>query len=425
MTSSGASLLSSIGFQRDGGCHMAQLKHVLDGYKVLDFTQVLAGPTTTRMMAEMGAEIIKVELAPNGDPSRALPFLRDGRSAYYVQQNRGKKSLCVDIKNPVGLEIIKALIPKMDVMIENYAPGVIARTGLDYQTVKALNPRIVMCSISSLGQDGPLANRQGYDTIGAAYAGVLDMCGYPDRAPVFPALGIGDVSTGVHALAAITAALLGRERSGEGQYVQTSLLDCYFGYHELNVQMLSASGGTMKPRRTGEHHYMVAPAGMFKGKHTYLLIIGGLDRQWPSMCHAMERPDLIEDPRFNTLAARAKNREEVIQIVQDWVDTHEDEEVERALEKYRVPFAPALTVEQAMNHPHLRQRRTVRSIRDRFLGEFEIPGFPLRFSGYGELELQAPTLGEHNMPILTEYLGYSPAQVEQLEAMGVLRRGPR
>jgi len=405
---------------------MTQLKHVLDGYKVLDFTQVLAGPAATRMMAEMGAEVIKVELAPNGDPSRALPFLRDGRSAYYIQQNRGKKSLCIDVKNPAGLEIVKALIPKVDVMIENYAPGVIARMGLNYETVRALNPKIVMCSISSLGQTGPLANRPGYDTIGAAYAGVLDMSGYPDRAPVFPALGIGDVSTGVHALAAITSALLGRERTGRGQYVETSLLDCYFGYHELNVQMLSASRGAMKPHRTGEHHYMVAPAGMFKGKHSYILIIGGLDRQWPAMCRAMGKPDLVDHPRFNSLAARAQNIKEVIRIVQDWVDsTEEDEDVERALEKHRVPYAPALTVQQAMNHPHLRQRRTVRTIRDRFLGEFDVPGFPLRFSEYAELELEAPTLGEHNAQILSDYLGYSTDRIDELDRADVLHQGPR
>ncbi|HXZ88213.1 MAG TPA: CoA transferase, partial [Candidatus Binataceae bacterium] len=175
--------------------------------------------------------------------------------------------------------------------------------------------------------------------------------------------------------------MLGRERTGRGQYVETSLLNCYFGYHELHVQMLSASRGAMKPHRTNEHHYMVAPAGMFKGKHSYILIIGGLDRQWPAMCHAMERPDLVDDPRFNSLAARAQNIKEVIRIVQDWVDSaKDDEDVERALETHRVPYAPALTVEQAMNHPHLRYRRTVRTIRDRFLGEFDVPGFPLRFS---------------------------------------------
>jgi len=169
---------------------------------------------------------------------------------------------------------------------------------------------------------------------------------------------------------------------------------------------------------------MVAPAGMFKGKNSYILIIGGLDRQWPAMCQAMDRPDLVNDPRFNTVAARAQNIAEVIRIVQDWVDAHEDEYVEQTLEKYRVPYAPALTVEQAMNHPHLRQRRTVRTIRDRFLGEFDIPGFPLRFSEYGELELEAPALGEHNAQILAEYLGYPATRIDELQGRGVLNRGP-
>ena len=146
----------------------AELTHVLDGYKVLDFTQVLAGPTVTRLMAEMGAEILKVELAPNGDLSRALPFLKDGRSAYFIQQNRGKKSLCLDAKNPKGLEMLKSLVEKVDVLVENYAPGTIGRLGLDYETVKQINPRLVMCSVSAFGQTGPLSNRPGYDYIAQA-----------------------------------------------------------------------------------------------------------------------------------------------------------------------------------------------------------------------------------------------------------------
>jgi crotonobetainyl-CoA:carnitine CoA-transferase CaiB-like acyl-CoA transferase len=173
---------------------------MLEGYKVLDFTQALAGPTATRYLAQMGAEVIKVELAPNGDLARAVPFMRDGRSAYYVQQNRCKKSLCLDAKKPEGLAILKGLIPKMDVLIQNFAPGVIERIGLDYATVSALNRRIVMCSISALGRTGRLANLPGYDYVGAAYAGVLDMTGFADRAPVFPQVGLGDVSTGVHAM---------------------------------------------------------------------------------------------------------------------------------------------------------------------------------------------------------------------------------
>jgi CoA:oxalate CoA-transferase len=402
-------------------------RHVLDGYKVLDFTQFLAGPTVTRMMAEMGAEIIKVEIAPIGDFSRALPYLRDGRSAYYIQQNRGKKSLCLDVKNPAGLAVLKDLIRTVDVLVENFAPGVIGRIGLDYATVREINPRIVMCSISSMGQTGPLANRPGFDYIGAAYAGVLDMIGEPDKAPVFPQLGIGDVSTGVNALSAITSALLYRERTGEGQFVETSLLDCYFSYHEVNVQVLSASKGAMRPRRAGSFHYLVAPVGIYSGKKNYIFIVGGISHQWPEFCRAMGKPELIEDPRFKDLPSRAQNSAALNEIVQGWLDSMPtDEEATRLLEEHRIPYAPVLSVEEAMNHPHLRQRGTVRTVNDRFLGEFDIPGFPLRFSRFPEpLPLEAPTLGEHNEQILRDGLGYSDARIKQLEADGILHRGPR
>jgi crotonobetainyl-CoA:carnitine CoA-transferase CaiB-like acyl-CoA transferase len=173
---------------------MQTKQHILNGYRILDFTQYLAGPTTTRLLAEMGAEVIKIELAPVGD---------DGRSAFYVQQNRGKKSLCIDVKAPKGLALIKQMITKVDVMVENFSPGVIGRMGLGYDVVSAINPRIVMCSVSTLGQGGPLSNRPGFDMIGAAYAGVLDMLGYADRPPIIQQMSIGDISTGAHAAAAL------------------------------------------------------------------------------------------------------------------------------------------------------------------------------------------------------------------------------
>jgi crotonobetainyl-CoA:carnitine CoA-transferase CaiB-like acyl-CoA transferase len=220
---------------------MQQPKHILDGYRVIDFTQALAGPTVTRLMAEMGAEIVKVEIPPRGDFSRELPFLKEGRSAYYVQQNRGKKSLCLDPKTPEGLEIIKKLIPQMDVLVENFAPGVIGRMGLDYETVKAINPRIIMCSVSAFGQTGPLTSRPGYDNIAQAYSGVTYMIGEPDGSPYLPGLGLGDVSTGAHAVAAIACALLYRERTGRGQHLDIALIDAYFHCHELNVQIFSNS----------------------------------------------------------------------------------------------------------------------------------------------------------------------------------------
>ena len=400
---------------------------MLEGYKVLDFTQVLAGPTTSRYLAEMGAEVIKVELAPSGDISRGLPFLRDGRSAYYIQQNRGKKSLCLDPKKPAGLALLKELVRKVDVLVQNFAPGVIGRIGLDYATVSALNPKIVMCSISALGQTGPLANRPGYDYIGAAYSGVLDMTGFPDRTPVFPQVGIGDVSTGVHAMGAILAALLYRERTGKGQHVETSLLDCYFSCHEVNVQLSSASHGAIVPRRAGSHHYLVCPAGVFEGKQNPIMILAGLAPQWPGFCRAMERPDLVADPRFIDVPSRGANAEELKQIVQEWIDAKpNDEEVMRLLEENRVPFAPVLTVAQAMAHPHLRERGTVRTINDRFFGEVDVPGFPLRFSAFPEVrDLEAPTLGQHNAEILHDYLGYPPERIHELEAEGILHRGER
>jgi crotonobetainyl-CoA:carnitine CoA-transferase CaiB-like acyl-CoA transferase len=402
-------------------------KRMLEGYRVLDFTQVLAGPTTARYLAEMGAEVIKVEFAPNGDISRGVPYLHDGRSGYYVQQNRGKKGLCLDLKNPAAAAIIRELIAKVDVLLENFAPGVIGRLGFDYEAVKAINPTIVMCSISTFGQSGPLATRPGYDFIGCAYSGVLSMLGHPDRPPVIPQVGVGDISTGVHALSAILAALLHRERTGEGQFVETSLLDCYFSYNDMTVQAASLSKGALIPRRNGSHHFGVAPLGIFNGKECAILIMASTDHQFGYLCQAMGRPELPADARFKTNADRMAHLAELTRLIQDWFDAMpSDAEIFQLFEEYRVPFAPVLSIEQAMAHPHLRERGTVTKTNDRFLGEFDVPGFPLRFSEYPRGQLpEAPTLGEHNAMVLSEYLGYSPARIAELEAAGVLRRGPR
>lgn len=399
------------------------LKHVLDGFTILDFTQVLAGPTVTRLMAEMGAEILKVELSPTGDISRALPALRDGRSAYFIQQNRGKKSLCVDAKNPEALAILKQLIEKVDVVVENFAPGVIGRLGLDYETVKQINPRVVMCSISAFGQTGPLSKLPGYDYIAQAYSGITSMIGEPDGPPYFPLPGIGDVSTGVHATAAINAALLYRERTGKGQHLDIALLDAYFHCHELNVQLYSSSYGAIKPTPSGTQHFALCPGGLFKGHDTYIFVLA-LDHQWPAVCQAIGRPELAKDPHYADNAARVERIPEVVKIIEDWIASMpSDDAALRALEAVRVPVAPVLSVEQAINHPHLQQRGTVRTVTDRAFGEFQIPGMPLRFSEFPDnLPLEAPFLGEHNEEILTAYLDYTSEQVQALEHDGVLKR---
>ena len=399
---------------------------MLEGVRVMDFTQVLAGPTTSRYMAEMGAEVIKVEIAPNGDISRAVPYLRDGRSGYYVQQNRGKRSLCLDLKKPAGAAIIRELIPKVDVLLENYAPGVIGRLGFAYEAVRALNPKIIMCSISTFGQSGPLATRPGYDFIGCAHSGVLSMIGERDQPPALPQVGVGDISTGVHALSGILAALFHRERTGEGQYLETSLLDCYFSYHDMTVHSASLSGGAIHPSRNGSHHFAVAPLGMFNGKKGPILIMASTDHQFGYLCQAMGRAELASDPRFKGNPERMANVAELKRLIQEWFDATPDVEVFQRFDEFRVPYAPVLTVEEAMAHPHLRERGTVRKTTDRFLGEFDVPGFPIRFSEYEtQLELGAPTLGEHNEEVLSEFLGYSPARIRELEAAGVLHSGPR
>jgi crotonobetainyl-CoA:carnitine CoA-transferase CaiB-like acyl-CoA transferase len=401
-------------------------QHLLDGYKVLDFTHFVAGPTTTRLMAGMGAEIIKVEIAPHGDRARDFDYVRDHRSAFFIQQNRGKKSLCVDLRRREGIDLIKQLVPKVDVVVENFAPGVISEMGLGYEVLKAINPKIIMCSISALGQTGPLANDAGFDFIGQAYAGVTSLIGEEHGPPYMPMVAIGDVSAGAHAMGAIACALLHRERTGQGQYIDVSLLDTYFHCQTIGVQLYSASQGAREMKASGLHHSLACPAGVFKGQKRWIIILAMTDKQWVSLCEAISRPDLGANARFARARDRVERRDEIIRTIEHWLAAMPGDDVSvETLRRHRVPVAPILSVREAMEHPHLIARGTVRTVNDPILGEFKIPGFPLRFSGYPEeLEFDAPMLGEHNASILEEYLGYTSTRVIELENSGVLHRAP-
>ncbi len=405
---------------------MAYPTHVLDGYKVLDFTQYIAGPTASRMMAEMGAEVVKVEIAPSGDRSRELPYIKNGRSGYYVQQNRGKLGMCLDIKRAEAAAILRELVAKVDVVVENFAPGVIGRIGFDYPAVKSLNPRAVMCSISTFGQRGPLSHLPGYDFIAQAYSGITSMIGEPGGQPYFPMAALGDVSTGVHAALAIVAALLHRERTGQGQYLDIALLDAYFNCHHTAVQMYSLSGGEIKLTRGGKHLPYGSPCSIYRGHKHYIIIIGGVEHQWLQLCAAMERPDLARDPRFKTNADRVRNNDALYAIIQGWLlSLAGDDAIMARLNQYRVPAAPVLSVEEAINHPHMRERGTIAPAHDRLLGDFELPGFPLKFSAFPEhRQLEAPLLGEHNADVLSRYLGYDSGRIAALERAGVLVSQP-
>lgn len=405
-----------------------QMTHVLDGYKVLDFTHALAGPTATRLMVEMGAEVIKVEIPPVGDMTHAFPLNRDGRSAFYIQQNRGKKSLFIDVKTPKGLNIIKELIKEVDVLIENFAPGAIGRMGLDYDTVCEINPRLVMCSISAFGQTGPLATRPGYDFIAQALSGVTHVIGEPDRPPSLPGLGIGDVMTGVHGLGAVACALLYREKTGRGQHLDISLLDSYYHCHDLNVQLYSATDGKINPQRSGSHLGAGCPLGIFDGKEPdeYIAIACPTNRQWRQLCAAMEREDLARHPDYAGNGDRVRRSAEIIALVNDWIASHDQtQDALDKLDRHRVPFAPVLDIGQTIDHPHHRQRGTVRTLKDAEFGEFDAPGFPFRFSDFPEqLDLSTARFrGEHNAEVLMHYLGYSREDVNALEDEGILVGG--
>ncbi len=245
--------------------HQPGVTPYLEGVTVLDFTQYLAGPSCTRLLVEMGADVIKVEYPPYGDPVRPSPPRRNGRSAYHVQQNRGKRSLSVDLTTSEGISLIEDLIPKVDIVVENYSPGVMERRGLGYNRLRQLNPRIIMASISGFGQSGPLSEKTAFDFIAQAYSGLMHMTGDPDGPPMLIGAGIADTSTGVHAFAALGYALYRRDRTGEGSHLDIGMVDVMYHMQETAVSGPSLSEGEVVAMRTGRHYAPASPAGIFKG----------------------------------------------------------------------------------------------------------------------------------------------------------------
>lgn len=394
--------------------------HLLDGIKVLDFSHYVAGPHCTRLMAEAGAEVIKVE-AFAGDTARMLPVHREGRSGYFIQHNRGKKTMCMDLSKPEAQEICHELVKTVDVVVENFTPGVMKKFNLDWATLKGVNPSLIMCSISCLGQEGELSHLPGFDYIGQAYSGVLGMTGEKGGYPALSGMAFGDVSTGAHAYGAIVTALFHKLRGAKGgQYLDISLLDCLFTYHEMNVQVIAASEGEMRPERSGHHHGMVAPLGLFKCQDRYLIIIA-IGRQWENLIKLIDREELLTDPGHQDVNGRMKNNQTVIDSIESWLaEIGDADEAIRILEENHIPCAPVLDVEETMSHPHMIKRGTIQNVDDRIFGELKIPANPMRNSQFPEpLELQAGLLGEHNREVLKEHLGYSEERITQLENSGI------
>ncbi len=396
-------------------------EHLLTGIRILDLTRALAGPSCTRMFAELGAEVIKIEAAPRGDMVRGISQLRGPRSLYIIQQSLNKKSLCVDLRTAEGMALVRELVPHCDAVVENFKPGVMADMGLGYEDLRKLKDDIILCSISALGQTGPLARKPGYDYIAQAYAGITSMIGEPDQPPHIPLAGIGDVSSGVHGAFAIAAAILNRQRTGQGQHLDIAILDTYYHCHEVNVHQCSGSGGAIQPTRAGRHLAYLCPAGVYRGTGGSLVLMGFM-HHWQDLCAAMDRPELATDPEWSTDAVRLKKREQVIALIEAWLATFPDVASALAtIEAHGVPCAPVLSVAETLTHPHLVERGTVRTVRDPYAGEFQIPGMPIKTSGYpANCDWRAPTLGEHNRALLETLLGRSAAQVDALYEAGVL-----
>ena len=410
-----------------------QPPRMLEGYRVLDFTQFVAGPTCTRLLGEMGAEVIKVELAPGGDRVRGdglksldPKYKESTHSTYYLQHNHSKLSFAIDLKKPGAREIVMAMIPQIDVVVENFAPHVIDRLGFSYKDVKAVNPKIIMCSISMAGQTGPLSHKAGYDFIGQAYAGVTDGIGQADGPPALTTMAIGDVSTGVNAAMAVGFALLHRERTGEGQYLDASLLDTYFHMHEKTVPIVSLRGDKFRPTRSGSIHPDGGTTGVFHYRGDQYVQITATPHQWPQLLRAMKMPELGTDPRFKNARGRRDNRLELARAIEDWLATFPTRyDAIAAMDAERVPCAPVLTVNEAVKHPHMNERKTVRWIEDPILGKVAIPGVPVKFSAWPDrIDVRTAMFGEDNERVLGDLLKMPADQIRKLYADGILVRDP-
>ena len=393
----------------------------LEGLTVLDLTRYLAGPACTRMLVELGADVIKIEHPPYGDPNRSNRPRTNRRAGTHIQQNRGKRSVCLDINTAEGVAIIKDLVRHADVVVENFTPGVMARKGLGYFDLKAIKPDVIMASVSGFGQTGPLAERPCFDLVAQAMAGLMHMTGDPDGPPTFVGIGVADTNAGVHAFGAIGHALFHRERTGRGTHLDISMADALLPFHDMTIHTVSMDPDRPEPIRQGRHFPTLSPAGAFRGPEGWIIILC-IEWQIKNLWTALGDPALADDDRFKSNPDRIKNRDELTEIIEAWMATFAtDAAVLDALVAARVPAGPVLTPGEILNHPHFAERNMVRIVDDPLAGPVAIPGFPIKSSDpLPDDDYQAAALGEHNAEVLGGLLGISNERLAELEAAGVI-----
>lgn len=393
------------------------------GLKVLDFSRVLTGPYLTMMLADNGAEVIKIERPGSGADERHFAPIAEGKngkqSGYYMMLNRGKKSVVLDLKDPDSRPAIENLIKWADVIVENFAAGVIKKLGFGYEDAKKLNPSVIYCSISTFGQEGPLAKRPGYDIIAQAMSGLMWLTGEPDGSPMRSGTSIGDVNASAHALGAIGAALYRREKTGKGQYIDISLRDCLTAVLETGVIRHTISHGKDEPMRSGKYHATMMPYGVFDaGKGKFVIIVALQNNHWEALCKVMGKEEWGAQEQFKNNLLRGVNQKEVIAGIEEWLQTHEDYmDAVRALDEVRVPAAPVYSIGEVLADEQYRMRNNIVEVEDPVFGPIELPTTPMQFSDTSvHNPVPPPALGANTVQVLRDIAKVPEATIEAMAA---------
>jgi CoA:oxalate CoA-transferase len=402
----------------------------LAGVRVLEATNYIAGPVAGRILSDLGAEVVKLELPPNGDYCRGrMPKLTSKArfSPIHAYYNRGKASLCVDFKRPEGAALVRELILRFDVFLENLTPGLLAKYGLGYEDLKPINPRIIMCSVSGFGQTGPLAKLPATDAIAQSIAGVTSLTGNPDGMPVFSGIYMADGNAGVNAFGAISAALYYREKSGRGQYIDLCLSECIFSLHDNTLsEYLAGDKAGDAPKPFGSHRNGPTPHGYYKTQDGYFIMVV-LDHYWDQFIKASGMAELKNDPRFASLRLRSENRYILAEKVQDWVTKNfkQRDDAIKFIRDAGLIAAPVLTVPEAVNHPQLNSRDVMQPV--------DVPGAGLMMLARTPYHMtETPTrigqhvalLGEDNHAVLSRDLGFTAGRIRELTTNGILAQDP-
>ena len=402
----------------------AQQALPLAGIRVIDYSHFLAGPYVGRCLAALGAEVIKVERPGSGDAGRQHAWFVGDHSGYFLQQNMGKKGLSVNTKDPRGRALMKKLVDSADVFVENYRPGALDKLGLGYAELAETNPSLVYCSISAYGHTGPDSHRAGFGLIAEAKSGIMQMVGNPGEAPPLLRISLGDMYTGIHAVAAINAALLGRVKSGRGQHIDMALYDTLVSMHEYAVQCYTLSGGKEVPVQTGHDMPNSTLYGVFRAQDGDLVIAAQVDDAWKRFAALVEHnggpAGFGGDTRLHSAAGRNARRLEILEVVRTWVAQRPVAEILKMLDGIDVPCAKVQRIDEVLADPQIQARGMVVEQEHPVLGNIRLPNLPFRMSGCDTSITQvAPELGEHNTEIAAS-LGYDAAQIAEMQADGVL-----